>query len=152
MASVLALLLVPWAADARSGSHLRGAFAFTGHSALPAGDAADSEDLIAFYDPVGTKLLATRKIGPRVFCTVACSVRATVKLDLPGKSDPKAAIFDAELLANRIYTATIAPGAADRTRLLKGLARSRLVVSVTAVDGGGRSDTDRRVFAFRSAG
>lgn len=151
-AVVLLALLCHSHADAKRLPEVRGGFAATGQMAHPTGGPPDQESLVAFYDPVGTRLLPVRKLGPRVYCSADCSIRATVKLDLPGKSDPKAATFAAELIANHIYTATIAPTASDRARLIAALSGSRLVVGMTATDSLGRSDTDRRVFKFRRIG
>ena len=150
--SVASVLLLAFVSTSFGGGGVRGAFGPTGDLARPSGGSSASEDLLAIYEPTGTRLLPTRKIGPRVYCSADCSVRATVKLDLPGRKDPKAAIFVADLIANHVYTATISPTAAERSRLIKGLSSSRLVVELTATDQTQRTDTDRRVFRFREAG
>ena len=149
-AALLCLCLL--ASQVLSQPQERGGFNSTGKLARPSGGVADTEGLLVIYEPVGRKLLPTRKIGPRVYCSADCSVRATIKLDLPGNRDPKAAIFTSNLTASHIYTATISPMAADRARLVKSLSASKLVVALTATDQSERTDTDKRVFRFRLAG
>lgn len=141
-----------FAAAGFSFSHSRGSFGSTGELARPSGGGATNEDLLVIYEPPGTKLLPSRKIGPRVYCAVDCSVRATIRLDLPGKRDPKPAVFESGLVAGHIYTATISPTSAERSRLIKSLSASRLLVEIAATDQAQRTDTDRRTFRFREVG
>lgn len=148
----IALCLCQFASKGLSKPQGRGGFNSTGEIARTSGGVSDTEALLVIYEPVGRKLLPTRKIGPRVYCSSDCSVKATIKLDLPGKSDPKPAIFTSNLTASHIYTATISPSASDRVRLLGSIAASKLVVALTATDRSQRTDTDRRVFRFRLAG
>lgn len=152
--AAVTVCLLLFASQGLSQPQSRGAFNSTGKLARPSGGLSDTEGLLVIYEPAGTKLLPTRNIGPRVYCSADCSVRATIKLDLPGKRDPKPAVFTSSLTASHIYTATISPLAADRARLLKSLSASKLVVAMTATDQSQRTDTDtdRRVFKFRLAG
>ncbi|MFM8792716.1 MAG: hypothetical protein ACKOFX_09665, partial [Solirubrobacterales bacterium] len=86
-----------------------------------------------------------------VYCSADCSVKAVIWLDLPGKKDPKAVTFTSNLIANRIYTATVSPSASERSRLVKSIGTSKLSVQLTATDQTDRTDTDRRLFRFRTA-
>jgi hypothetical protein len=127
----------------------RGAFDSTGGVAKPSGGVF-AEDLVVIHERPGKKLLVTRKIGPRVYCSVDCSVEAVIRLDLPGKKDPRAVTFSSNLIANRIYTATISPAASVRARLVRSIGSSKLFVRITATDQADRSDSDKRLFRFRS--
>lgn len=153
VASSVALVLMLTIASSSFGiGGTRGSFGSTGDLARPAGGTPTSEDLLVIYESAGTRLLPTRKIGPRVYCSEDCAVEATIKLDLPGKKDPEPAVFVADLIANHVYTATVSPTASERSRLIKALSASRLVVELTATNQAGQTDTDRRVFRFRQVG
>ena len=151
LCALLVVLAAAVADTAISLPQTRGAFDSTGRVARPSG-ALLAEDLVVIHEQPGARLLVTRKIGPRVYCSVDCSVRAVISLDLPGKKDPKAVTFTSSLIANRIYTATISPSASERSRLVKSIGSSKLSVQITATDQTDRSDTDKRLFRFRSAG
>lgn len=146
----LVVLVAALADHAISLPQTRGAFDSTGRVARPSGSLL-AEELIVIHEQPGTRLLVTRKIGPRVYCSADCSVKAVIRLDLPGKRDPRAVTFTSNLIANRIYTATISPSASERSRLVKGIGTSKLSVQLTATDQADRSDTDRRLFRFRMA-
>lgn len=146
----LVVLVAALADHAISLPQTRGAFDSTGRVARPSGSLL-AEELIVIHEQPGTRLLVTRKIGPRVYCSADCSVKAVIRLDLPGKRDPRAVTFTSNLIANRIYTATISPAASDRSRLVKSIGTSKLFIQITATDQADRSDTDRRLFRFRTA-
>jgi hypothetical protein len=148
---LLAVLSAAVADTAISLTQTRGAFDSTGRVARPSGG-LPAEDLVVIHEQPGTRFLVTRKIGPRVYCSADCSVKAVIRLDLPGKRDPKAVTFTSNLIANRIYRATISPSLTDRSRLVKSIASSKLSVQITATDQTDRSDTEKRLFRFRSAG